>query len=373
MINIQSLNENEHFMVTHGKAVYLFARKNNLKAPIFEYKHTDDLTFSTFLPCKNLIIVADEQKKMLIIDCQSKNILFTKMVIKKACKMIYKKDESELLISDKTGDAYTLDMNDLENSQVKLLMGHLSVITDLKLTKNEKYLLTADRDEKVRISSFKNSYNIKSFLLGHKEFVSQIELIDEDRKIVSASGDSKVFLWDFETAKACQQIDALKFIKNEELKNLKGISQFSYHHASSTLLVHLFHSQHLLAFKYYDNQLNFVSQLNLNERIDYFMHLFGNYYIFILENKFLIKKISDCQISELETADDLSTFQAYLNENIDLADARKELVLDYQSGFKNIIYSNVEIYYERKQERIQGYANNTKKPRNEKSTNETIA
>ena len=60
-------------------------------------------------------------------------IFQSRMVIKKACKMIYKKDESELLISDKTGDAYTLDMNDLENSQVKLLMGHLSVITDLKV------------------------------------------------------------------------------------------------------------------------------------------------------------------------------------------------------------------------------------------------
>lgn len=370
MISVQSLNEKQHFLVTHDKTVLLFNKKNDLESLIFEYKHTHTLTFSTYLPKKNLIIISDEEKKMLIINRESKTILATKNVVKKASDMIYKKDESELLIADKTGDVYTLNLEDFEKSELKLLMGHLSVITDLKLTGNEKYLLTADRDEKVRISSFKNSYNIKSYLMGHKEFVSKIELIDDDKKIISASGDSTLILWDFETSKACQQIDTTKFIKNEDVKNLNGINHFSFDHESNNLFVHLFHSKQILTFKYSGNQLNFVSLLDMNERIDFYMHLYDNFHLFIFENRFSIKRISDCQVSDLEKNDKLNMFQSYLNENIDLSNARKELVIDYQSGFKNIIYSNVEIYYERKQERLQG---NIKKLRTDKNTSETIA
>jgi tRNA (guanine-N(7)-)-methyltransferase subunit TRM82 len=83
--------------------------------------------------------------------------------------MLLLKDETSLLISDKTGDVYTLNMRDLENSQVKILMGHLSVLTDMKLTSDEKYFITSDRDEKIRVSHYPNSYNIKSYLMAHKE------------------------------------------------------------------------------------------------------------------------------------------------------------------------------------------------------------
>lgn len=50
-------------------------------------------------------------------------------------------------------------------------------------------MITSDRDEKIRISFYKNSYNIQSYLLGHKEFVTQFELID-DKSLVSVSGVS---------------------------------------------------------------------------------------------------------------------------------------------------------------------------------------
>lgn len=106
--------------------------------------------------------------------------------------MIHDKNESLLLIADKTGDVYKLALDDLETNEVKLLMGHLSMLTDLKLTDDEKFLITSDRDEKVRVSYWPNSYNVHSYLLLHKEFVSQVELID-DRKLLSCSGVSIQF------------------------------------------------------------------------------------------------------------------------------------------------------------------------------------
>ena len=42
----------------------------------------------------------------------------------------------------------------------------------MRLSSDENFLVTSDRDEKIRISYFTNSYNIKSYLMGHREYLS---------------------------------------------------------------------------------------------------------------------------------------------------------------------------------------------------------
>lgn len=43
------------------------------------------------------------------------------------------------------------------------------MVTDMVLSADNKYVITADRDEHVRVSRFPNGYNIESFCLGHTE------------------------------------------------------------------------------------------------------------------------------------------------------------------------------------------------------------
>jgi tRNA (guanine-N(7)-)-methyltransferase subunit TRM82 len=57
------------------------------------------------------------------------------------------------MISDKAGEVWAIDMPFLRN-KVKLLGHTASVITDMKLTANSNYLITSDRDEKIRITNF---------------------------------------------------------------------------------------------------------------------------------------------------------------------------------------------------------------------------
>jgi tRNA (guanine-N(7)-)-methyltransferase subunit TRM82 len=134
-----------------------------------------------------MVVVGDDEKQLLIFEASSKRLLATKTLPKRASKMIYTRSESELLITDKTGDVYSVCMDAYETAEVVLLMGHLSMLTDIKFTSDEKCLITSDRDEKIRISFYPNAYNVQSYLLGHKEFVTQIHLID-DRNLVSVSG-----------------------------------------------------------------------------------------------------------------------------------------------------------------------------------------
>lgn len=45
------------------------------------------------------------------------------------------KDESTLFIADKTGDVYTINLDDA-NLEPKLLMGHLSTLLDIVILNN---------------------------------------------------------------------------------------------------------------------------------------------------------------------------------------------------------------------------------------------
>ena len=101
-----------------------------------------------------------------------------------------------LLIADKSGDVYKTDFsieNNLTLTADDCIMGHLSMLLDIAFARtqeNEEYLLTADRDEKIRLSHYPNAYNIQGYCLGHREFVSHVKLINSNH-ILSTSGDGE--------------------------------------------------------------------------------------------------------------------------------------------------------------------------------------
>ena len=57
------------------------------------------------------------------------------------------------------------------NSPLMLLMGHVSLVNDMLLTPDGKYIITADRDEKIRVTHYTNAFEIQSFCLGHTKWV----------------------------------------------------------------------------------------------------------------------------------------------------------------------------------------------------------
>lgn len=79
-----------------------------------------------------MIAFTDLNKFFYLLDYLNTNkIIVKKSFQKKAAKLLINKDESTILLGDKTGDVYGLNLNDLENSEFKLIMGHLSMLTDM--------------------------------------------------------------------------------------------------------------------------------------------------------------------------------------------------------------------------------------------------
>ena len=84
----------------------------------------------------------------------------------------------------------------------KLLLGHVSMLTDIALIelRGRNYIITADRDEHIRISrGIPHTHIIERFCLGHSEFVSRLCVpADRPHLLISGGGDDEMFVWEWE-------------------------------------------------------------------------------------------------------------------------------------------------------------------------------
>jgi hypothetical protein len=95
------------------------------------------------------------------------------------------------------------------SSDCRLLLGHTaSMLTGVRVVathddsgRTKCRILTSDRDEKVRVSSFPDAFRIEGYLLGHDAFISALDVANDDTghgtpRCVTCSGDGTVRLWD---------------------------------------------------------------------------------------------------------------------------------------------------------------------------------
>jgi hypothetical protein len=97
---------------------------------------------------------------------------------------------SELLPLNAEDEGYKQSNNDATAGQ-RLLLGHTaSMLTGVRLATFQdahcSLILTADRDEKVRISCWPNTHEIVGYLLGHTAFVTDLDVV------VAGSGDNGI-------------------------------------------------------------------------------------------------------------------------------------------------------------------------------------
>ena len=104
----------------------------------------------------------------------------------------------------------------------KLLLGHVSMLTDLAYAtqnvdgKQRGYIITADRDEHIRVSRCPpQSHVIEGYCLGHKEFVSKICLVPGTDLLVTGGGDHWVGIWNWPRFQLLQKIDRFSLMMRD--------------------------------------------------------------------------------------------------------------------------------------------------------------
>jgi tRNA (guanine-N(7)-)-methyltransferase subunit TRM82 len=80
------------------------------------------------------------------------------------------------------------------------------------LTPDEKFIITADRDEHIRVSWYPEGYVIESFCLGHKKYVSAIHIISP-AMLISGGGDPELKVWDWMTGRFQRNIIVFAAVK----------------------------------------------------------------------------------------------------------------------------------------------------------------
>ncbi|XP_053200663.1 tRNA (guanine-N(7)-)-methyltransferase non-catalytic subunit WDR4-like [Panonychus citri] len=150
-------------------------------------------------PSEKFLVLCDDHKQLIVYEVDSWKVMGAIKVERKCDHIIFNEKEDKFIVSDRSGWIYGYEINafiDHSENKGKFLLGHNAIILDVKFSPGSRFLATCDRDEKIRISNFPNSYNIESYCLGHTEFVSCLGFID-DQTLVSGSGDGTLRVWEY--------------------------------------------------------------------------------------------------------------------------------------------------------------------------------
>lgn len=61
-----------------------------------------------------------------------------------------------------------------DNELGDLVLGHASMITAMQLSLDDRFIITSDRDEHIRVSQYPDGFNIERFCLGHTKYVQSL-------------------------------------------------------------------------------------------------------------------------------------------------------------------------------------------------------
>lgn len=116
------------------------------------------------------------------------SLVENKTLAKNATDIVFTPKTNVVVVGDKKGDVYAFDELPV------LVLGHSSMILDVCFSSDEKYIVTCDSDEKVRVSHYPNGKNILYYMMGHEAYVSGVCMMSDF--ILSGSGDRTLRLWD---------------------------------------------------------------------------------------------------------------------------------------------------------------------------------
>ncbi|XP_074514397.1 tRNA (guanine-N(7)-)-methyltransferase non-catalytic subunit wdr4 [Sebastes fasciatus] len=181
---------------------------NNSDGGATEESGSDKVLAFAVSPSGKLVALTDDTKRLVLFRCEpSWQCISIRWVVRRCTSLMFSRAEDELLASDKSGDVYSFSVVEPQR-ECELKMGHLSMLLALSMSPDDKYIITADRDEKIRVSHLRSPYNIQSFCLGHQQFVSAL-LVPPGLPhwLLSGSGDGTMKLWEYESGRKLQSLD----------------------------------------------------------------------------------------------------------------------------------------------------------------------
>ncbi|KAJ7231880.1 WD40-repeat-containing domain protein [Mycena haematopus] len=175
------------------------------------------------------LVTSGDDKLLKLWQIDGLKLLNERELPKKPTALAFTRDGQTILSSDKFGDIFSYDLHPADQtveqkkaslashenpSGGKLILGHTSFLTAFLLSVDEKFIVTADRDEHIRVSWYPQGYSIEMYCLGHERFVSAIHIpVFSPTELVSGGGDPMLKIWDWMTGKVKREIPILHAVE----------------------------------------------------------------------------------------------------------------------------------------------------------------
>jgi len=228
--NVQVVTCGESFLVrqSYGAEAVVKIGKVPVKKEVQSKEDEKDIEESSNISCSavssnsNLLALCDESKQVTLWKLPEAELISQRNLQRRATRALFTQDSKGLLVADKSGDVYLFSTE--KEKEGELLLGHLSMLLDLRITLDSKFVITADRDEKIRVSKFPNSYNIHNYCLGHGDFVTSLGILSEDL-LLSGSGDGTVRVWRFLEGTEVARREVCHDIDQESVNGSNGAAE----------------------------------------------------------------------------------------------------------------------------------------------------
>lgn len=186
------------------------------------------------------------------------SLVKNKTLAKHATNIVFTPKTNVIVVGDKKGDVYTFEECSTQ------ILGHSSMVLDICFTADEKYIITCDSDEKIRVSHYPNGKNILYYMMGHEAYVSGICTINSF--ILSGSGDSTLRLWDLKNGELLDKINIHSPIQNVvEIGDVAAIQLYNskyVHFVKTELKENKWSVKDFFRVEFEDNILNLASYGN---------------------------------------------------------------------------------------------------------------
>lgn len=127
------------------------------------------------------------------------------------------------------------------------LLGHISILTDMALgavpsaastDKSRLYLLTADRDEQIRVSRGPpQTHIIEAYCLGHESFVTKLcTLTSAPNLLISGGGDDYLLVWDWRIGQPLHKVQIAPEGQQGKII-VRGIWEIRFNGSSSVAII----------------------------------------------------------------------------------------------------------------------------------------
>ncbi|XP_043928165.1 tRNA (guanine-N(7)-)-methyltransferase non-catalytic subunit WDR4 [Protopterus annectens] len=199
--------------------------QENTGANESEDKGSDNILAFAFSASGTYFALTDDSKRLILFHVKpSWECISVRFVVRRCTALVFTHSEDQVIVADKSGDVYSFSLLE-PNKAGELLLGHLSMLLDVTLSPDDKYIVTSDRDEKIRITFFNAPHIIQSFCLGHTEFVNRIIVLSNyPTLLLSSSGDGTLRLWEYESGKEASCFNLGSYNEPESAGNKKHLA-----------------------------------------------------------------------------------------------------------------------------------------------------